>query len=120
MDVIDRQLDRLRNKLEGKIDFEGQELAEQYQRQILWVSGAIAFLVGVVLQSLQVLLIIFAIGFLLCLAVTAPSYPSYNQHPINWLPTLNKYGLAEEGEDDTAKGGSETSIDKDTEDKKDR
>ncbi|GAA5985403.1 hypothetical protein JCM5350_007754 [Sporobolomyces pararoseus] len=120
MDVIDKQLDKLRNKLEGKIDLEGQELAEQYQRHILWASGGIAFLVGLVLQSLQALLIIFALGFFLCLAVTAPSYPSYNQHPIKWLPTLNKYGLAESEEKEPTKERNETSIDEDKEDKKDR
>ncbi|GAA5875652.1 hypothetical protein JCM16303_003944 [Sporobolomyces ruberrimus] len=123
MEAIDAQLDVLRNKLEGKIvsllvssscrsrvssfnspstplhprekDFEGQELAEDYQQKILWASGALAFIVGFALQSLQALLVVFALGFVACLAVTAPSYPSYNQHPITWLPTLNKFGLEE-------------------------
>ncbi|GAA5853331.1 hypothetical protein JCM5353_006273 [Sporobolomyces roseus] len=93
MQALDAQLDLLRNKLEGKIDFEGQELADTYQKQILWASGAVAFVVGFVSQSLKVLLGVFGLGFLICIAVTAPSYPSYNQHPIKWLPTLNKYGL---------------------------
>lgn len=62
MQALDTQLDLLRSKLEGKIvsislfrlllldqtplidetlsqDFEGQELADTYQKQILWASG---------------------------------------------------------------------------------
>ncbi|GAA5875695.1 hypothetical protein JCM16303_003957 [Sporobolomyces ruberrimus] len=119
MQAIDAQLDVLRDKLEGKIDFEGQELAEDYQQKILWASGALAFIVGIALQSLQALLIVFALGFVACLAVTAPSFPSYNQHPVAWLPTLNKYGLEESGGNPSGQEGvvKEETVE---EDRKDR
>ncbi|GAA5844994.1 hypothetical protein JCM3766R1_004841 [Sporobolomyces carnicolor] len=94
MQALERQLEVVRNKLEGPIDFQGQELAEQWQKQILWSSGLVAFVVGLVLQSLQATLILFAAGFLACLAVTAPSYPSYNRDPITWLAPLSEFGLA--------------------------
>ncbi|GAA5915322.1 signal peptidase complex subunit SPC1 [Sporobolomyces salmoneus] len=118
MQALDAQLDLLRTKLEGKIDFEGQELAEEWQKRILWFSGVLAFLLGLVLQSLKVTFGVFGLGFVLCLAVTAPSYSCYNSNPIEWVTKLNKFGL--EGPEETTEGEKESSLTESEEGKKDR
>ncbi|GAA5945176.1 signal peptidase complex subunit SPC1 [Sporobolomyces koalae] len=117
MQALERQVDVVRDKLEGPIDFVGQDLAEQYQRQILWASGALAFVIGFALQSMRALLIVFAAGFLVCLAVTGPSYSTYTRNPIRWLPNLDRYGTSN-SESSSSSGTPETATAID--DRKDR
>ncbi|GAA6023869.1 hypothetical protein JCM11491_003299 [Sporobolomyces phaffii] len=88
-------LDLLRDKLEGNIASRPSELAEQYQQQILWSSGVVAFVVGIALGSLRALVGVLALGFVLALAVTAPAYAAYTQNPVRWLATLDDDGLAQ-------------------------
>ncbi|GAA6061921.1 hypothetical protein JCM10212_000546 [Sporobolomyces blumeae] len=91
--MLEPLLAKLRAKLEGKIDFHGQDLVEERQRRILWTTGAVAFCVGFVAQSLRLLMLVFSLGFFACLAVTGPSYSTYNQHPIKWVEPLDEFGL---------------------------
>ncbi|ORY62865.1 microsomal signal peptidase 12 kDa subunit-domain-containing protein [Leucosporidium creatinivorum] len=96
-EFFDKKLKELQQSLEGRIDFVGQERVEELTKQILWSTGALSFIVGLVLQSLKVSVGIFSLGFLGCCAVVLPSYPSYNAHPVAWLPKLDEYGEAVEG-----------------------
>ncbi|BGO96895.1 hypothetical protein RTG_00318 [Rhodotorula toruloides ATCC 204091] len=107
------QLDALRDSLECKIDFVGQDLVEQRARVILWASAAVAFVLGFALQNLKVTFAIFTLGFLGCLAVTLPPLPAYNAHPVKWLDPLDEYG---ERKSAVVAGGSPGAI----EGKKDR
>ncbi|POY73918.1 hypothetical protein BMF94_3089 [Rhodotorula taiwanensis] len=88
------QLDALKQSLEGKIDFVGQDLVEERAKWILWAAAAISFVVGLAVQSIKVTLGLFAVGFVACLAITLPPLPAYTAHPVKWLPTLDQYGEA--------------------------
>ncbi|GAA5979884.1 hypothetical protein JCM10908_001451 [Rhodotorula pacifica] len=90
--ALQAQLDALKQSLEGKIDFVGQDLVEQRAKRILWTAAAISFIVGFVLQSLKVTLGLFALAFIGCIAITLPPLPAYTAHPVKWLPTLDQYG----------------------------
>ncbi|KAI0643343.1 microsomal signal peptidase subunit [Trametes meyenii] len=71
---------------EGKIDFEGQKLVERISRDTLIAGTTISFLVGLGLQSLQVTFGLFAL-FVVALSIAViPPWPSYNRHPVKWLP----------------------------------
>ncbi|CEQ42171.1 SPOSA6832_03960, partial [Sporobolomyces salmonicolor] len=107
MQALDTQLATLKNKLEGKIDFHGQEVVDRLSKQIIWTTGEqpleltpppplttqlIAFLVGFLFQSLKLTFSIFTLGFLACLILVVPSYPSFTAHPVRWLAPLDEYG----------------------------
>ncbi|KAJ8296719.1 Signal peptidase complex subunit 1 [Rhodotorula toruloides] len=119
------QLDALRDSLECKIDFVGQDLVERRARVILWASAAVAFVLGFALQNLKITFAIFTLGFLGCLAVclpvlalldiahasneqvTLPPLPAYNAHPVKWLDPLGEYGEVKSA---VAAGGSSGAI----------
>ncbi|BGP45070.1 hypothetical protein JCM10450v2_000887 [Rhodotorula kratochvilovae] len=92
MDRIHAKVDQLKDSLEGKIDFVGQDIAEQRTRWLLWSSAVIAFIVGCALQSLKLTFGIFAAGFIGTLALVLPPLPAYTAHPVQWLETLDEYG----------------------------
>ncbi|GAA6052304.1 hypothetical protein JCM3770_007241 [Rhodotorula araucariae] len=92
MNSIHAKLDQLKVSLEGKIDFHGQDLAEQRARWLLWSSAVVAFVVGCTLQSLKLTLAIFATGLVATLAVVLPPHPAYTAHPVQWLNPLDEYG----------------------------
>ncbi|KAI9356082.1 microsomal signal peptidase 12 kDa subunit-domain-containing protein [Pilaira anomala] len=67
--------------IECTIDFEGQRLAEHLTHYLLIASGIISFIVGYSLQSLQMVMMIFAVGLVLTALVVIPPWPLYNKHP---------------------------------------
>ncbi|KAL9550103.1 hypothetical protein MBANPS3_004890 [Mucor bainieri] len=67
--------------LECTIDFEGQKLAEQLTHYLLVAS----FIVGYSMQSMQMLLIVFAAGLALTALAVIPPWPMYNKHPQPFL-----------------------------------
>ncbi|GAA5862825.1 hypothetical protein JCM5296_006790 [Sporobolomyces johnsonii] len=108
MQAIDTQIALLKNRLEGKIDFEGQDIVDRLNKHVLWTTGVIAFLVGFIFQSLKLTFTIFALGFLACLVLVVPTYPSYTAHPVQWLAPLDEYG--EPMSAGEAGGSSETAV----------
>ncbi|GAA5964265.1 hypothetical protein JCM21900_001807 [Sporobolomyces salmonicolor] len=92
MQALDTQVATLKNKLEGRIDFHGQEVVDRLSKQILWTAGLVAFLVGFLFQSLKLTFSIFTLGFLACLVLVVPAYPSLTAHPVRWLAPLDEYG----------------------------
>ncbi|GAA5880693.1 hypothetical protein JCM3774_002797 [Rhodotorula dairenensis] len=90
--AMQAQLDALKQSLEGKIDFVGQDLVEQRAKRILWSAAAISFVVGFAFQSLRLTLGLFGLAYVACLAITLPPLPAYTAHPVQWLPTLDQYG----------------------------
>ncbi|TNY21736.1 microsomal signal peptidase 12 kDa subunit-domain-containing protein [Rhodotorula diobovata] len=92
MDLIHAKVDQLKDSLEGKIDFVGQDIAEQRAKWLLWSSALVAFVVGAALQSVRLSLGIFATGFLATLALVLPPLPAYTAHPVKWLDTLDDFG----------------------------
>ncbi|KAI5476857.1 microsomal signal peptidase 12kDa subunit [Pseudohyphozyma bogoriensis] len=59
---------------------------------------AMGFFVGFVLQNLQYTFGIFTVGLLGSCVVILPAYPSYNSHPVKWLPAVDPVEKKEAGE----------------------
>jgi len=72
--------------LEGKIDFEGQQLTDKAARIALVVITIVSFLLGFITQSLYVTFITFSCSTLALVLIVVPPWPLYNSHPVTWLP----------------------------------
>ncbi|KAI9847827.1 MAG: hypothetical protein M1837_001720 [Sclerophora amabilis] len=83
--MADQLLESAQEIFEGQIDFEGQRLAELLITTLLAITGAVAFLVGYVLQDLHLSLYTGLAGTLLSFLVVVPPWPYFNRHPVNWL-----------------------------------
>ncbi|SCV68696.1 BQ2448_817 [Microbotryum intermedium] len=82
---FEQQLDLLYKRMECPIDFVGQERTSVLMQQMLWATGAISFVIGIIFQSLKLTMLLFAAGYVLTLFTTLPPYPAYNQDPVKWL-----------------------------------
>ncbi|PBK98226.1 microsomal signal peptidase 12 kDa subunit [Armillaria gallica] len=71
---------------EGKIDFEGQRLAEQMSRIYLIAATAISFIIGFALQSLQTTFILYGASVVILALIVVPPWPMFNRHAVTWLP----------------------------------
>ncbi|GAA5973991.1 hypothetical protein JCM11641_008199 [Rhodosporidiobolus odoratus] len=98
-------LEAITNYLEGRIDFDGQDLAEQRIGIVLWAAAAISFLAGLALQDLRVTFALFGLGYLGCLGWVVPPLPAYRASPVKWLDTLDEYGETQEVSNSTALQG---------------
>jgi len=78
-------IDALKERLEGRIDFQGQKLVDDIVRIALIASSVISFVLGFVLQSLSVTFGAFGLSTLVLCLVVLPPWPIYNQHPVKWL-----------------------------------
>ncbi|KAH9824689.1 microsomal signal peptidase 12 kDa subunit-domain-containing protein [Melampsora americana] len=83
---IDEYVDKIKAQFEGKIDLEGQRLAEKWNQIIILSSAIIAFLVGYFSQSMMLTFGIYGVGVFISLLVVVPPWPCYNKNPIKWLP----------------------------------
>ncbi|CAO3635224.1 unnamed protein product [Cunninghamella blakesleeana] len=70
---------------ECTIDFEGQRLADNLSHYILIAAASVGFITGYALQSIQITLTIFAIGFLTAALVVLPPWPMFRRHPLKWV-----------------------------------
>ncbi|EGS20529.1 signal peptidase-like protein [Thermochaetoides thermophila DSM 1495] len=84
--MADQLLDQLRDVVEGKIDFEGQKLAERIVNFALSLVGAIAFLAGWLLQDIKLAVYLGLVGTAAVFLIVVPPWPFFNKNPINWLP----------------------------------
>ncbi|KAK3375017.1 microsomal signal peptidase 12 kDa subunit-domain-containing protein [Podospora didyma] len=85
--MAEQILDQVRNVFEGQIDFEGQKLAEIIANVALSVIGAIAFLVGYIMQDIKLAVYIALGGTALTFLFVVPAWPFFNRHPVKWLPS---------------------------------
>ncbi|KAK0711145.1 microsomal signal peptidase 12 kDa subunit-domain-containing protein [Lasiosphaeris hirsuta] len=83
--MAEQILDQVRDVVEGQIDFEGQKLAELIANVALSVVGAIAFLVGYLLQDIKLAVWIALGGTALTFVAVVPPWPFYNNNPVAWL-----------------------------------
>ncbi|KAF8881585.1 microsomal signal peptidase 12 kDa subunit-domain-containing protein [Infundibulicybe gibba] len=74
---------------EGKIDFAGQQLADQISRVVLIAATIISFIVGFALQSLRATFGIFGASTLLLAFVVIPPWPMFNRNPVKWLSNVD-------------------------------
>ncbi|KAI8360719.1 microsomal signal peptidase [Choanephora cucurbitarum] len=67
--------------IECTIDFEGQKKTDQLAHALLIITGVVSLIVGYSTASLQQLLVVFVVGFILTIIAVLPPWPMYNQHP---------------------------------------
>ncbi|KAI9864592.1 MAG: hypothetical protein M1813_003081 [Trichoglossum hirsutum] len=84
--MADEILEKAKDVLDGQIDFEGQRLADFLTTTLLFVSGALAFVVGIVMQEIYLTTYIGLGGAALTFLIVLPPWPFFNQNPIRWLP----------------------------------
>ncbi|KAL2134222.1 hypothetical protein VTI74DRAFT_727 [Chaetomium olivicolor] len=84
--MVEQLLDQVRDLFEGQIDFEGQKLAELLVNVALTLVGAVAFLVGYVLQDIKLAVYIALAGTAATFVLVVPPWPFFNRHPVKWLP----------------------------------
>jgi len=99
--MADQLLEQVRELAEGQIDFEGQKLSELLATAFLAAIGAIAFIVGYILQDITLALYIGLGGTVLAFVVIVPPWPFYNGHPVKWLPVagneIASHGITVDG-----------------------
>ncbi|KAI8079497.1 microsomal signal peptidase 12 kDa subunit-domain-containing protein [Gilbertella persicaria] len=71
----------LADLIECTIDFEGQKQTDKLTHYLLIATGIASFILGYSAQSLQLLLVVFIIGFILTALMVIPPWPMYNKHP---------------------------------------
>jgi len=84
--MADQLLDQVRVWVDGRIDFEGQRLAELVANTALSMVGVVAFFAGYLLQDIKLAAWITLGGTALSFVAVIPAWPWYNQHPLKWLP----------------------------------
>ncbi|XP_027335896.1 probable signal peptidase complex subunit 1 [Abrus precatorius] len=67
------------------MDWQGQKLAEQLMQIMLLSFAVIAFALGYLIASFQMMILIYAGGVVLTTLVTVPNWPLFNRHPLKWL-----------------------------------
>ncbi|KAF8516872.1 microsomal signal peptidase subunit [Gautieria morchelliformis] len=77
---------QIQRVLEGKIDFEGQRLADQITRYVLIAATVVSFFAGVIAQSLRISFGVFSFAVLVLALTVVPPWPLFNRHPVKWLP----------------------------------
>jgi len=91
--MADEVLEKARDILDGQIDFEGQRLADSLTTALLFISGALAFIVGIATQEIHLTSYIGLGGVALTFLVVLPPWPFFNRHPIRWLPPQGAGGM---------------------------
>ncbi|KEP47284.1 microsomal signal peptidase 12 kDa subunit [Rhizoctonia solani 123E] len=76
--------------LDGKIDFEGQELVETSMRYGLAGATAFSFVAGYATQSLKICFGSFGLAVLAIMLTFVPPWPFLNRHPLKWRKIKNK------------------------------
>ncbi|RKP09599.1 microsomal signal peptidase [Thamnocephalis sphaerospora] len=84
--------------MEGKIDFEGQKLTEDWSQQLIAFSTVASFVYGYWTESISSMLLVYAIGYAITILICTPAWPAYNKHPVTWLPAIEDEN--EDGSDD--------------------
>ncbi|KAJ9169343.1 hypothetical protein P3X46_017547 [Hevea brasiliensis] len=67
------------------MDWQGQKIAEQLMQIMLIVFAVVAFSVGYVMGSFQMMIQIYAGGVVLTTLVTVPNWPWFNRYFLQWL-----------------------------------
>ncbi|TKA77230.1 hypothetical protein B0A49_00771 [Cryomyces minteri] len=90
--MADALLEKVREILEGHIDFEGQRTAELMTTAFLATVGVFAFLAGYIAQNIHYTLYLGLAGTALTFLAIVPPWPFFNRNPVAWLPAQNGLG----------------------------
>ncbi|PWN31000.1 SPC12-domain-containing protein [Jaminaea rosea] len=81
-------LDQVKGYFEGKVDFQGQRLADRINQEVLVMGALLALFVGFAFSSLQVMMLIFAAISAVDFVLVVPAWPWYRRHQTKWLPNI--------------------------------
>ncbi|KAI9897573.1 hypothetical protein N3K66_007429 [Trichothecium roseum] len=84
--MAEQVLDKMRDVVEGEIDFDGQRRSEIIATLFLALSGLIAFNVGYAKEDIKLAIYIGLGGTALTFLLAVPPWPFYNRNPVKWLP----------------------------------
>ena len=84
--MAEELLDKVRDVVEGEIDFEGQRRSEMVATIMLSVSGLLSLNIGYVRQDIILAMYIGLAGTALTFLVVVPPWPIWNRNPVKWLP----------------------------------
>ncbi|CAD6947044.1 unnamed protein product [Tilletia controversa] len=79
-------MDQIQKIIDGKIDFQGQRLADRIAQETIALFTLVAVVAGYLTASLETTLLIYALGVVLALTASVPPWPMYNKYPVQWLP----------------------------------
>lgn len=79
-------LDKIRDVVEGQIDFDGQRRAEGFATLLLGLSALLAFNIGYQYQDIQKAMYVGLGGSALTFIIVVPPWPFFKTHPVKWLP----------------------------------
>jgi len=82
--------ERIREALDGRIDFEGQKLVDKLIFWWLILATFVSFLLGYLQDSLQFTGIIFGTMVAFLAFAVLPPWPFLNSHPVTWLPAKSQ------------------------------
>ncbi|KAK0527920.1 hypothetical protein OC842_004706 [Tilletia horrida] len=87
-------MDALQRIIDGKIDFQGQRLADRIGQETIALFAVLGFVAGYATQSLQLLLLVYGAGVVIALTASVPPWPMYNRYPVTWLPSTKQQSQA--------------------------
>ncbi|KAH7311163.1 microsomal signal peptidase subunit [Rhizoctonia solani] len=76
--------------IDGKIDFEGQQLVEAWMRYALAGATLFSFIAGYATQSLQICFGSFGLAVLGVMLAFVPPWSFLNRHPLKWRKVKGK------------------------------
>ncbi|KFH43106.1 signal peptidase complex subunit-like protein [Hapsidospora chrysogenum ATCC 11550] len=79
-------LDKVRDVVDGEIDFDGQRRSEVIATLLLAVSGLLSFNIGYAKQDIVLAVYIGLAGTLLTFLIAVPPWPFFKRNPVKWLP----------------------------------
>ncbi|CAO1635907.1 unnamed protein product [Sympodiomycopsis kandeliae] len=79
-------MDSLKTIFEGKIDYQGQRLADRINQELLVLGAVVSLILGFIFESMSVLMLSFATFSIIAAALVIPAWPFYNRYETKWLP----------------------------------
>ncbi|SNX83038.1 related to SPC1 - signal peptidase 10.8 kDa subunit [Melanopsichium pennsylvanicum] len=79
-------MDTIQRWIDGKIDFQGQRLADRLMQEGLVAGAAVGFLLGYLTQNMQLCMLTFGASIFIVALLTIPAWPFYNKYKVEWLP----------------------------------
>ncbi|KAN0060611.1 hypothetical protein ACQY0O_007269 [Thecaphora frezii] len=96
-------METIQSLVDGKIDFEGQRLADRIYQEILIMVSVAGFVFGYFLQSMPVCMGAFSAALVVSLLAVVPPWPMLNRYHVQWLPKRTDDGQGNEQEPEKAK-----------------
>ncbi|CAO1626769.1 unnamed protein product [Jaminaea pallidilutea] len=92
-----RVMDNFKAVLEGKIDYQGQRLADRINQELIVMGSFICLTLGFFFSSLSIMMYSLAALVLVDALIVVPAWPFYNKYQTKWLP--NRPASPQEAQD---------------------